>query len=121
LFGTARDVGRLAEVFLAATNGRCSSALGGVRAREAVRLQADDPVLRRGLGWALKTSNSNSCGARMSERAFGHTGFVGTSVWADPERDLSVILLTNAVYYGRKDLRDLRAAVCDAAVGALEN
>jgi CubicO group peptidase (beta-lactamase class C family) len=39
-------------------------------------------------------------------------------VWADPARDLSIVLLTNAVYYGRRDLRDLRAAVCDACVEA---
>jgi CubicO group peptidase (beta-lactamase class C family) len=68
------------------------------------------------LGWALKTTDENSCGTRMTRRAFGHAGFTGTSVWADPERDLAVVLLTNAVYYGRRDLRDVRAAVCDAAV-----
>jgi len=72
--------------------------------------------LRRGLGWALKTSDENSCGALMSGRTFGHTGFTGTCVWADPERDLNVVLLTNAVYFGRFDLRDVRAAVNDAAV-----
>jgi CubicO group peptidase (beta-lactamase class C family) len=33
----------------------------------------------------------------MSRRAFGHTGFTGTSIWIDPERDLFVILLTNRV------------------------
>jgi hypothetical protein len=39
-------------------------------------------------------------------------------VWADPLRDLSVVVLTNAVHYGRRDLRDVRAALCDAAVAA---
>ncbi len=52
----------------------------------------------------------------MAMTTFGHTGFTGTCVWADPTRDLCVVLLTNAVYYGRRDLRDVRAAVCDAAV-----
>jgi CubicO group peptidase (beta-lactamase class C family) len=120
LFGTARDVAALAEVFLAARNGRAHAALDVATAREAVVEQATDPVLRRGLGWALKTTQENSCGTCMSRDAFGHTGFVGTSVWADPARDLSVVLLSNAVYYGRGDLRDLRAAVCDAAVAAYE-
>ena len=36
-------------------------------------------------------------GALLSPRAFGHTGFTGTSIWMDPERDLFVILLTNRV------------------------
>jgi CubicO group peptidase (beta-lactamase class C family) len=120
LFGTARDVAALAEIYLAACNGRRHAALDAAAAREAVAEQAADPVLRRGLGWALKTTRENSCGTRMSGDAFGHTGFVGTSVWADPARDLAVVLLSNAVYYGRGDLRDVRAAVCDAAVAAYE-
>ena len=60
------------------------------------------------MGWALKTSDENSCGARMSSQAFGHTGFTGTSIWVDPARDLNVVVLTNAVHYGRHDLRDVR-------------
>jgi CubicO group peptidase (beta-lactamase class C family) len=34
----------------------------------------------------------------MSPRAFGHTGFTGTSLWIDPERDLYAVLLTNRVH-----------------------
>jgi CubicO group peptidase (beta-lactamase class C family) len=37
----------------------------------------------------------------MDRSSFGHTGFVGTCVWADPVRDLQGVLLTNAVYFGR--------------------
>jgi CubicO group peptidase (beta-lactamase class C family) len=116
LFGTARDVAVLAEAYLAPAAGRTESILPAELAREAISEQGADPVLRRGLGWALKTSDENSCGAMMDRSTFGHTGFTGTCIWADPVRDLSVVLLTNAVYYGRRDLRDLRAAVCDAAM-----
>jgi CubicO group peptidase (beta-lactamase class C family) len=118
LFGTARDVASLAEIFLAAAKGRPQNVLPGDLARAAVAEAAPDPVLRRGLGFALKTSDENSCGALMGRATFGHTGFTGTSIWADPARDLSVTLLTNAVYFGRGDLRDVRAAVCDACVRA---
>ena len=52
----------------------------------------------------------------MSSASFGHTGFTGTCIWADPQRDLNVVILTNAVHFGRHDLRDVRAALCDAAV-----
>jgi CubicO group peptidase (beta-lactamase class C family) len=118
LFGTARDVAALARAFALRAGPDASAAcvVPPALAREAVREQGADPVLRRGLGWALKTSDQNSCGAAMSGATFGHTGFTGTSVWSDPERDLTVVLLTNAVYYGRRDLRDVRAAVCDACV-----
>ena len=118
LFGPANAVARLTECYLAVLCGRASP-LDPVLARAATRLAADDPILRRGLGWALKTSDENSCGARMSSATFGHTGFTGTSVWADPTRDCSVTLLTNAVYFGRLDIRDVRAAVCDAAIEAI--
>ena len=115
LFGDARDVALLGEWYLAALHGR-PTPLHADLAREAVREQAFDPVLRRGLGWALKTNDENSCGPLMSRATFGHTGFTGTSIWVDPERDLSVVLLTNNVHHGRTDLRDVRAAVADAAV-----
>ncbi|HEX3549829.1 MAG TPA: serine hydrolase domain-containing protein [Candidatus Elarobacter sp.] len=119
LFGDARDVAALAEWYLAALHGRATP-LAAPLARAAVAEAAHDPVLRRGLGWALKTTDENSCGARMSRASFGHTGFTGTSVWADPERDASVVLLTNNVHHGRTDLREVRAAVCDAAMTALD-
>jgi CubicO group peptidase (beta-lactamase class C family) len=116
LFGTARDVALLTDAYLAPLCGRGERMLPGPLAHEATVEHGADAVLRRGLGWALKTSDENSCGALMSGRTFGHTGFTGTCVWADPERDLNVVLLTNAVYFGRFDLRDVRAAVNDAAV-----
>jgi CubicO group peptidase (beta-lactamase class C family) len=116
LFGSAADVAQLAEQYLAARSERASDALPRELAREAISEQAFDPVLRRGLGWALKTTDENSCGRYLSRETFGHTGFVGTCVWADPERDCSGVLLTNAVYFGRNDTRDLRAAFYEAMV-----
>ena len=116
LFGTARDVARLAEAFMGAVRGRPRAGFSRELARMAIAEHGSDAVLRRGLGWALKTTDANSCGAAMDRSAFGHTGFTGTSVWADPVHDVCVVLLTNAVYFGRRDLRDVRAAVCDAAV-----
>ncbi len=119
LFGSARDVARLGEWYLAALHGR-PTPLEGALARAAVREQAWDPEQRRGLGWALKTTDENSCGARMAPSTFGHTGFTGTCLWVDPERDLSAVLLTNAVHHGRAGIRSIRAAVCDAAVAAVD-
>jgi CubicO group peptidase (beta-lactamase class C family) len=119
LFGTAFDVARLTEAYLGPLAGR-PSMLDAALVAEAVREQAFDPTLRRGLGWALKTRDDNSCGAVMSNTTFGHTGFVGTCVWADPQRDLQVVFLSNAVYFGRKDMRDVRISVYDAAAAAFE-
>jgi serine-type D-Ala-D-Ala carboxypeptidase len=114
LFGTAADVARLTECYLGTLNGRACTLLAESLVREAVSEQASDPVLRRGLGWALKTSDENSCGRFMDRSSFGHTGFVGTCVWADPVNDVQGVLLTNAVYYGRGDIRDFRAEFYEA-------
>ncbi len=120
LFGSAADVAWLAEQYLGPLCGRDSSIVDEQIAREATREQAYDPVLRRGLGWALKTSDENSCGRYFSASTFGHTGFVGTCVWADPERDCTGVLLTNSVYFGRSDTRDLRAAFYEALIEDLQ-
>jgi CubicO group peptidase (beta-lactamase class C family) len=117
LFGTAADVSRLTECYLGTLNGRRCALLPESLVREAVTEQAADPILRRGLGWALKTSDENSCGCFMDRSSFGHTGFVGTCVWADPVHDVQGVLLTNAVYYGRDDIRDFRAAFYEAMMG----
>lgn len=116
LFGTAADVAALTDAYLAAHNGRAQSLLPEALAIDATREHAFEPILRRGLGWALKTSDENSCGRFLSMQTFGHTGFTGTCVWADPARDLSGVLLTNSVYFGRNDSRPLRAAFYEAIV-----
>lgn len=111
LFGSAAGVARLAQAYLAPLCGRTTaSGMPHQLIEAATSEQAPDAILRRGLGWALKTSDENSCGRYFSENAFGHTGFVGTCVWADPKRDVLGVLLTNSVYFGRSDTRDLRAA-----------
>ncbi|MGH7715393.1 MAG: serine hydrolase domain-containing protein [Vulcanimicrobiaceae bacterium] len=120
LFGDARSVARVAEIYLGALRGRDGAPVGMTLVRESLEEQAYDPIARRGLGWVLRTSDENSCGKKMSSRAFGHTGFTGTSMWCDPDLDLSVVLLTNAVHFERGDLRPLRAAVCDEAVAFVE-
>ena len=56
---------------------------------------------RRGLGFDKPEPNagkSNPCCDRASMKTFGHTGFTGTCVWADPENDLIYVFLSNATY-----------------------
>ncbi len=120
LFGAASDVARLTEAYLGPLCGRANALLPLELVRESVREQAFDPTLRRGLGWALKTKDANSCGRLFARETFGHTGFVGTCVWADPTRDLQGVLLTNTVYFGRHDTRDLRASFYEALIEDIE-
>ncbi len=71
----------------------------------------------RALGWDTPSEGS-SAGTMLSAHAFGHTGFTGTSIWIDPDKDLFIILLTNRVYPTRDNPRILaaRRAVADTAV-----
>jgi CubicO group peptidase (beta-lactamase class C family) len=58
---------------------------------------------------------------RLSPRSFGHTGFTGTSLWIDPDRDLFIVLLTNRVNPTRTNntIRRVRPHVADLVVDAL--
>jgi CubicO group peptidase (beta-lactamase class C family) len=55
----------------------------------------------RCLGWD-SPSGMASGGVYLSNASYGHTGFTGTSLWIDPENDMIVILLTNAVHPDRE-------------------
>jgi CubicO group peptidase (beta-lactamase class C family) len=118
LFGTVEDVARLAEMYRNAGATETTRVLSRPTAQEATREQAVGIDERRGLGWALKASDHHSCGTRLSASSFGHTGYTGTSVWVDPERELTIVLLTNRVLFScePEPIRSLRAAVHDAVV-----
>jgi CubicO group peptidase (beta-lactamase class C family) len=79
-----------------------------------------DETSSRGLGWDTP-SESSSAGDYLTTRAFGHTGYTGTSIWMDPALDLWVILLTNRVHPSRENQKHvpLRRAVADAAALAI--
>ena len=62
----------------------------------------------RGLGFNLAGSPRNFLGDLMSRRAYGHTGFTGTSIAVDPDTGLWVVLLTNRVCPTRENTRLVR-------------
>ncbi len=73
-------------------------------------------------GWQAPAGRS-SAGDYLSARAFGHTGFTGTSVWIDPELDLFVVLLTSRTNPSRENRAHLalRRAVHDAVARAIQD
>jgi beta-N-acetylhexosaminidase len=74
----------------------------------------------RTLGWAVPTEGGSS-GHFMGPHTFGHTGFTGTSIWIDPDRQLFVVLLTNRVHPTRENqkLAKVRPALHDAVMQSL--
>ncbi len=79
----------------------------------------------RALGWDT-CHGDGSCGQFLGATAYGHTGFTGTSMWIDPERQMFMILLTNRVYVPRVRhselaILDVRADLSDAAVLSVQD
>ncbi len=133
LFATAPDLSRFAEMLL--DEGRAPARRLVSRATvELFTERAGVPLASRALGWDTPANETGqrsstpgapgatSAGTLLSARSFGHTGFTGTSMWMDPQRELYVILLTNRVHPTRENnlIRGVRSAVADAAVRALE-
>jgi serine-type D-Ala-D-Ala carboxypeptidase len=85
LFATARDVWQLCREWL--EPGRVD--FGRDRTPELAEA--------RGLAWQGRRGAGSAVDA-MSPRAFGHTGFTGTSVWIDPDNELVSVLLTNRIH-----------------------
>jgi CubicO group peptidase (beta-lactamase class C family) len=75
----------------------------------------------RTLGWDTPSSPSQS-GQHLSSRAFGHLGYTGTSLWIDPERQLSITLLTNRTWpdCSNQAIKRVRPLVHNAIVEALD-
>jgi serine-type D-Ala-D-Ala carboxypeptidase len=103
-----------------------------------VMLQGGDPILRpetvslftrressptgtsRTLGWDTPSSPSQS-GKYFSASSFGHLGYTGTSLWIDPTRQLSIILLTNRTWpdCSNQAIKQVRPRFHDAVIEAL--
>jgi CubicO group peptidase (beta-lactamase class C family) len=116
LFAPAIDVARFAECMLR----------GGVpilcppTVDLFTRRQGPPPGTSRALGWDTPSPPSSS-GAHFSSRSFGHLGYTGTSLWIDPDRQLSVTLLTNRTWPNRSSqaIKQIRPLLHDAVVEAL--
>ena len=119
VFSTAPDLAALCQMLLN----------GGVYAhrrilRRATVAQFTTPQQLSGgartLGWAVPTPGGLS-GHYFSAHSFGHTGFTGTSIWIDPERQLFVVFLTNRVHPTRENqkIQQVRRDLHDAVMQAL--
>ena len=119
LFSTASDLSIFAQMLLD------GGTYNGTRivADSTVQLFTRRAAGTRALGWDT-CAGSYGCGRHMSANAYGHTGFTGTSLWIDPDRDMFVVLLTNRVHAARarrpaKVISDVRADLADAAALAV--
>ncbi len=121
VFAPAADVATFAHVMLSG-----GAPIGGtniVRPETVAlftRRESAPAGTSRALGWDTPSAPSQS-GKYFSERSFGHLGYTGTSLWIDPQRRLSVALLTNRTWPDRtsEKIKQVRPQFHDAVVEAL--
>lgn len=113
LFAPAGDVMRFAEAMLAADRGR-SELIQAELAQTFFRRQSIAPDSDWALGWDTPTPGHSTSGEHFSERSIGHTGFTGTSLWIDLEREVIIVALFNRVHLIAKKSRfELRPQIHD--------
>jgi CubicO group peptidase (beta-lactamase class C family) len=129
IFSSGHDLARFARMYL---NG---GTLDGARVVQPATIAqftayTDSSFSNRGIGWqkpdlpGMKFASPSSAwaGHLMSTRAFGHTGFTGTSIAIDPSRDLFVVLLTNRVDPTRNNnkISEVRRQLADSVVAEFD-
>jgi CubicO group peptidase (beta-lactamase class C family) len=116
LFAPAIDVARFAECIL-----RGGAPILSPATIELFTRREESPAgTSRALGWDTPSAPSSS-GTHFSPRSFGHLGYTGTSLWIDPERQLTVTLLTNRTWPDRssQQIKVVRPLIHDAIVEAI--
>jgi CubicO group peptidase (beta-lactamase class C family) len=120
LFSTARDLHAFASEMI-----RCFHGEGKLFSKETVRSywtkDTETPNSTWTLGWDTPTPGASQSGKYFSPLAVGHLGYTGCSLWIDPERRLSVILLSNRVHPSAENnlIKQFRPLVHDAVMETL--
>ena len=119
LFSTAEDLAIYGQMML--QKGRYGDVriLSAATFEEMTRPRDIDGHRDAALGWDKQSGYSRNRGELMSDRAFGHGGFTGTSMWIDPELDLYVIFLGDRLHPdGVGEVNDLAGRIGTMACGA---
>ena len=121
LFSTARDLSTLAQLYLNHGSYRGKRL---IRASTIALFETPQNMptgSSRALGWDMPTPGGFS-GPLASPRAIIHTGFTGTSIYIDPDRDAFVVLLTNRVNPTRDNalIGQARPAIHTAVLSVLD-
>ena len=117
LFGTAAAVAQLAAEYLPGGG----ALLTAEEAETATRCVTPGLEQARGIGWQLAATPGSAAGPSLSEGAFGHNGFTGTSLWIDGARREVYVLLGNRLHPGGRlpELHPLRRRFHALAAGVL--
>ncbi len=123
VFSTAHDLFLFAREILRARRGE-GRVLTRRSAQELTTKVPAPPGCPYTPGWDTPTAaeaGGSQAGRHFAERSVGHLGYTGCSLWIDLSREITVVLLSNRVYYGPENPRlgTLRPAIHDAVMEAM--
>lgn len=132
LFGTAEDVAKMMQLYQNFGSFDQQQILSESIVREFIKVQYPENENRRGLGFDKPLLDNQELllseaypSPRVSTNSFGHSGFTGTFVWADPDNQLVYIFLSNRVYPTRNNRNlyylNIRPAIQDIFYKAFSN
>jgi CubicO group peptidase (beta-lactamase class C family) len=108
LFGTALDLAKYMQMLVQKGNYNGKQYFKSSTVNEFIKVQYLENENRRGLGFDKPLIGNDTLSLKeaypapeVSKKSFGHAGFTGTFVWADPEHDLVFVFLSNRVYPSR--------------------
>mgnify|MGYP003630034672 CR=1 FL=1 len=126
LFSNANDVAKIMQMYLQ------GGTYGGERFINSRTIKKFNTCyfckedVRRGVGFDkpdLRTG-APTCGC-VSQKSFGHSGFTGTYTWADPDKELIYVFLSNRTYPTASNTllvkSGLRTRIQQAIYDAIEN
>lgn len=98
VFSNANDLAKMMQMFLNKGKYGGQQYISESTINEFTRYQYRAQNNRRGLGFDKQLGKKGPACPCVSASSFGHSGFTGTLVWADPAKDLVYIFLSNRVY-----------------------
>lgn len=108
LFGTALDLAKYMQMLSQKGSYNGKQYFKPSTVEEFIKIQYPEHKNRRGLGFDKPLIGNDTLSLKeaypapeVSKSSFGHAGFTGTFVWADPEYDLVFVFLSNRVYPSR--------------------
>jgi CubicO group peptidase (beta-lactamase class C family) len=139
LFSTAEDLAIFAHAMLQCGAGTAAREMPAPISKQSASDTTVHPILRpetvalftrrepappatsRALGWDTPSAPSQS-GKYFGPNSYGHLGYTGTSLWIDPDRELSITLLTNRTWpdCSNQAIKQIRPRFHDAIVEALQ-
>jgi len=109
LFATATDLAKIMQMYMQYGSYGGKRYISEKTMKEFMRVQYPENDNRRGLGFDKPSLDNSELSLKdsypapeVSPESFGHSGFTGTFVWADPEHELVYIFLSNRVYPSRE-------------------